>query len=177
MGGTYTSCKNIGLCDWKTQMFKKSTLEPNILLNQIHQLLDINIKRPHFPSCHCGQGHSCSHEYTSIHVSACVDGENKILSKSWQRSVNVVHRCWMLCSFQFLSVVLIPARIGQSVYRLEYRMDDATLQNSHVACTSIRVVQQTIYIMLHVKLITLHPICIGEKVCINSCATTNSKIF
>jgi hypothetical protein len=27
-----------------------------------------------------------------------------------------------------------------------------TIQNSHVACTSIRVVQQTIYIMCHVKL-------------------------
>ena len=31
----------------------------------------------------------------------------------------------MLCSFCFLSVALIPARIAQLVYRLEYRMDDS----------------------------------------------------
>jgi hypothetical protein len=38
-----------------------------------------------------------------------------------------------------------------------------TLQNSHIAFTSIRVVQQTIYITRHRKLTTLHPLRIVEK--------------
>jgi len=38
-----------------------------------------------------------------------------------------------------------------------------TLQNSHIAFTSIRVVQQTIYITRHGKLTTLHPLHTVEK--------------
>lgn len=76
-------------------MFKKSTLEPNILLTGIHQLLDINITSPPATVAKVIAVLMSKHQYISmlVWVERIKFALLHTLVKSWWRGVNVVYRC------------------------------------------------------------------------------------